>query len=439
MSAAPGRPQASSHPLGGQAHGAVGAGMNTARTIAPAGEGHPLVIIGAGLAGWTTVREFRKLDTTTPVLLITADSGDFYAKPSLSNALAQKRALAQLITTPAATMAANHKVTLHAHTRVVSIDPVAQTITSSGGSFEYRQLVLATGAQAVRFPLAGNAADQVLSVNSLSDFATFHARLTNPPIGPDRSGPDSTEGHAKQVLIMGAGLIGCEFANDLIAAGYRVNVVDPASGPLAALLPRQASEELGAKLAALGVRWHFGATVKAVSRSLNRTSNTARPTLKVELSSGETQFADVVLSAIGLRADTSLAQAAGLACERGIMVDQQLRTSAPNVYALGDGAQYASADQRTLPYVMPIMNAAKALALTLSGAPTDLAFPLMPVVIKTPALPIVVAAPAPDTAVWHLVEPGLWHALGPQGRPCGFVLTGQQTPRRTEQTKLLAG
>ena len=95
-----------------------------------------------------------------------------------------------------------------------------------------------------------------------------------------------------------------------------------------------------------------------------------------------------MLSAIGLRADTRLAGAAGLACERGIVVDACLQTSAPGIYALGDCAQYASAGQRTLPYVMPIMNAAKALAATLAGTPTPVVFPLMPVSVKTPALPI---------------------------------------------------
>ena len=64
----------------------------------------PLIIIGAGLAGWTTAREFRKLDSTTPVLLIAADGGHFYAKPSLSNAFAQKRTPEQLVSTPAAKM-----------------------------------------------------------------------------------------------------------------------------------------------------------------------------------------------------------------------------------------------------------------------------------------------------------------------------------------------
>ena len=96
----------------------------------------------------------------------------------------------------------------------------------------------------------------MISVNSLDDFAIFHASLTNPSIGPDRSGPDSTVSREKQVLIMGAGLIGCEFANDLTASGLQVSVVDPAARPMATLLPQEASEELRAALAKHGVGWH---------------------------------------------------------------------------------------------------------------------------------------------------------------------------------------
>jgi rubredoxin-NAD+ reductase len=110
----------------------------------------PLVIVGAGLAGWTTAREFRKLDTTTPVQLVTADSGDFYAKPTLSNAFGQKRSPEQLVTTVAADMAANLQVQLHAHTTVQSIDTAARTLelvqTGAVQTLAYRQLVLATGA-----------------------------------------------------------------------------------------------------------------------------------------------------------------------------------------------------------------------------------------------------------------------------------------------------
>jgi len=388
----------------------------------------PLVVIGAGLAGWTTVREFRKLDTTTPVLLVTADSGDFYAKPSLSNAFAQGKGPAQLVSTPADKMAATLGVSLLPHTRVSAIDTAAKTVTTPAGAQAYRQLVLATGAQPIRVPLDGNAADEVLSVNSLQDFAAFHARLQHATARPDR-----------HVLIMGAGLIGCEFANDLAQAGYRVSVVDPSARPLAALLPEAASGALQEALQALGVRFYWGSTVRAVNAA------TAGPDpLTVSLASGEDVAASCVLSAIGLRADTALAQAAGLRVDRAIVVDTRLQTSAEGVYALGDGAQYASAASAlsvhgsTLPYVMPIMAAARALAANLAGTPTALVFALMPVSVKTPALPLVVAPPKPGTrGQWNAPVPGIWQWLDDAGLQRGFVLAGAQTTQRMAQSKLV--
>ena len=388
---------------------------------------HPIIIIGAGLAGWTTAREFRKLDPTTPLLLITADAGDFYAKPSLSNALAQGRGPAQLVSTPAAKMAASLNVTLQAQTRVLAIDPANRVVSTPHGEFRYGQLVLATGAQPIRLPLAGDAAHEVLSVNSLDDFALFHARLTAQSADTPEAAP------AKRVLIMGAGLIGCEFANDLAASGHQVTVVDPSAGPMAALLPPDASAQLRTALTAQGVNWHFGSTVQSVQHT-----NGATPALHIVLSNGPPARVDIVLSAIGLRADTTLAQAAGLACERGIVVNTTLQTSAAHVYALGDGAQYASAGSRTLPYVMPIMQAAKALAATLAGRPTEVLFGLMPVAIKTPALPIVVAPPAPGSpGDWHSAEPGIWQFIDPQTQVRGFALTGTQTSQRAAQARLV--
>ena len=391
----------------------------------------PLVIIGAGLAGWTTVREFRKLDTTTPVVLVTTDNGDFYAKPSLSNAFGQKRSPAQLVTTPAAKMAETQNVTLMAHTRVDAIDTATQTLQLShagaSSALAYSQLVLALGAQPIRVPVQGNAADQVRSINSLDDFSSFHSALS-----PHAESADSSEIDSKTVLIMGAGLIGCEFANDLLQAGHTVHVVDPATRPLALLLPEGAGLQLQQALAALGVAWHFGATVQAVDTDATR--------LAVRLSDGSVVDADAVLSAIGLRADTTLATAAGLLCERGIVVDELLQTSAAHVYALGDCAQYASAGQRTLPFVMPIMNAARALAATLAGTATPLVFPLMPVSVKTPALPLVVSTAHPAQAgQWQAdaeVADGIWRFLDPEGAQRGFVLAGKHTARRMELAKL---
>jgi rubredoxin-NAD+ reductase len=382
----------------------------------------PIVVLGSGLAGWTTVRELRKLEQAAPVTVITADGGDFYAKPSLSNAFAQGKRPEQLVNTAAAKMAETLGVTLLPHTRVEAIDRAAHAVVTGKGPIAYNRLVIATGARPIRVPLEGDAAQLVLSVNSLDDFATFHAQL--------RPGA--------RVAIMGAGLIGCEFANDLATAGLRVSVIDPSTRPLAALLPEQASEALRLALHALGVGWHFGTTVLSVHRD--------GEALRLELANGESIAADVVLSAIGLRADTALAQAAGLVCERGIVVDSTLATSDADIFALGDCAQYAAgrwvdgpiAGGRSLPYVMPIMNAARVLAARLAGRADTLAFPLMPVSVKTPALPLVVASPAvAGSGQWHGPEEGLWHFIDDSGLARGFVLAGKQTARRADMSSRL--
>jgi rubredoxin---NAD+ reductase len=170
---------------------------------------NPIIIIGAGLAGWTTAREFRKLDATTPVVMITADSGDFYAKPTLSNAFAQKKAPEQLVVTPAAKMAETQNVILMAHTRVLRIDPYVKTITTEKDgiqqSFDFSSLVLATGAMPIRVPIAGDAAEQVLSVNSLNDFSSFYKALK---LTSSRriDCVDCYENNSKKITIMGAGL-----------------------------------------------------------------------------------------------------------------------------------------------------------------------------------------------------------------------------------------
>ncbi len=386
----------------------------------------PLVIVGAGLAAWTVARELRKLDVQRRIVMLSNDSADFYAKPTLSNALAQKRSSDQLVTTPAAKMAETLQVQLLPHTRVHSLDTLARTLTyddatGQARSLHYGDLVLATGADPIRLPMAGSAAAQVQSVNHLQDLARFHQVLGAAP---------------KTVLVIGAGLIGCEFANDLLIGGYGVHVVDPSPRPLALLLPAAAGEQLQEALQGQGLAWHLGTTVQC----LDADASSGR--LHATLADGSSLQVDAVLSAVGLRANTALAGAAGIACERGIVVDAYLQTSAARVYALGDCAQYASAGARVLPYVMPIMNAAKALAATLAGQPTELVFPLMPVAVKTPALPIVVAAPHPAQSGQWMQDEGLEHGAGgawrfvdEAGYQRGFVLTGKQASRRMELAK----
>jgi rubredoxin-NAD+ reductase len=379
----------------------------------------PVLIIGSGLAGWTVAKEFRKLDATTPLLMLTAEMGDFYAKPALSNALAQNKVPTQLVTTAADKMVSTLGVTLLQNTVVTRIDAKTQEVETSKGSFGYRQLVLATGAQPIQLPLLGNATNEVVCVNSLNDYEVFRAKLS----------PNA------RVLIMGAGLIGCEFANDLAATGYRVSVVDLTMGPLNSLLPADASMQLKNALAGAGVAWQLGTSVQSLSRD-------AAGALHALLANGERIDADVVLSAVGLKPDCEMAAASGIHCERGVVVDRQLQTNLDHVYALGDNTQYAAESNggisRTLPYVMPIMNAAKALAQTLTGQATAVQFPVMPVAVKTPVLPLVIVPPAPATAgAWQAMNEGVWRFVDTAGKMRGFVLAGQQTAQRAALIKLI--
>ena len=329
----------------------------------------PLVIVGSGLAGYNLAREFRKLDKETPLVVVSRDHAGFYSKPMLSNALAGKKTAATLVMKAAEKMREELNATLLTHTGLKRLDTAAQTVEfSNGETLHYRDLALALGADPIRLPLAGDAEPEVMSVNDLDDYARFAERL---------------EG-ADTVAILGGGLIGCEFANDLLHRGVAPTVIDVAGTLLSRLLPPQASERLQGKLEAAGVAFRLGVSVSRVDRDGNG--------YQLTLSDGSRLFADRVLSAIGLKPRTSLAAEAGIATQRGITTDRLLATSAPHVYALGDCAEVAGL---SLPFVLPLMAQTRALAATLAGTPTPVVYPAMPVTVKTPACPTVVCPPLP--------------------------------------------
>jgi len=336
----------------------------------------PIIIIGAGMAGYTAARELRKLDKDVPLTVITADDGGFYSKPMLSNAFAQKKLPAQLITQNATQLAAQIGATILTATRVEGIDIAGKTLSTSAGALEYDKLVLAVGAHPIRLPLEGDGAEQVMSVNHVEDYARFRQVL------------EMTEaGRQARVTILGAGLIGCEFADDLASGGHAVTLVDPNPLPLAALAAPALSEGLRAALVERGIVLHLGTTANRIDQ--------AAGALKVSLANGGNIETDIVLSAVGLRPSLTLAQAAGLATGRGIVVDAYGRTSAPDIYALGDCAEYTEADgaTRIMPYIAPLMNAARAIARTLTGTPTAIDLKPAPVIVKTPCYPLALVPP----------------------------------------------
>lgn len=373
-----------------------------------------ITIIGSGLAGYTVIREIRKLDKTIPITLITKEPGYFYSKPMLSTALASKKEASQLISTAADGMASQLDINILAETEVSAIQIDKQQIVTNQGSIPYSKLVLALGADQIRLPLQGSAAAEVLTVNDLEDYAKFRQQI---------------EGK-KRIAILGAGLIGCEFANDLVLSTYEVDVIDMAPQALGRLLPEEASLELSSKLESAGVRWHFNTTIQSIDHH--------ESALKISLANGTTLTCDAVLSAIGLRPRLDLAKAAGIQTHTGIVVNRELETSVKNIYSLGDCAEV---DGLVLPYVMPIMQAARALAPNLLGQKTVLSYPAMPVMVKTPSLPTIVSTPPKDAVgAWKVkrIDGGLEARFQSEdGQLLGFALMGAATSQRAAFTKEL--
>ena len=373
-----------------------------------------IVIIGSGLAGYTLIREIRKLDKAVPITLITREPGYFYSKPMLSTALASKKEASQLITTASEGMASQLGIDILAQTDVSAIDTAAQKLQTSAGPISYGKLVLALGADQIRIPLEGNAVSEVLTVNDLEDYEKFRKVIVG----------------KKKVAILGAGLIGCEFANDLALGGFEIDVIDLAPQVLGRLLPEPAAKALQDKLSEAGVRWHFSTTVQTINRNGDA--------LEMKLANGHSISCDVALSAVGLKPRLDLANAAGIKTGAGIQVNRHLETSSSNIYSLGDCAEV---DGLVLPYVMPIMQAARALAPTLLGQVTALNYPAMPVMVKTPALPTVVSPPAKGAdGQWKtaVIEGGIEARFEtPEGKLLGFALMGTATSQRATLTKEL--
>ena len=338
---------------------------------------NPVVIVGSGLAGYAVARELRKLNTEIPIVMVSADHGGFYSKPMLSNALSSGKTPESILNSDAVQMASQLKITIRPHCRVTAIDQHERAVILAGGEkIFYDQLVLALGADQVSLPLSGYGVAKILTVNDLDDYKKFRDALAG----------------KKRVSIIGAGLIGCEFANDLAATGYHVDVIDISAQPLGRLLPPAGGAFIQQKLEASGAVFHLNATTQSVDQVRERLCVTFANDASIET--------DIVLSAVGLRPRTQLAAAAGIPVNRGILVNRLLQTQFSNIYALGDCAEV---EGKVLPFVMPITHAARALAATLSGNPTPVLYPAMPVIVKTPSCPTVVSPP--DFSIkgeWHV-------------------------------------
>ena len=363
-----------------------------------------IVIVGSGLAGYSVAREVRRRDKTAQLVVVTADDGHFYSKPTLSEAFQLGIPLPELSSRSAEGMAAQIKGEVWTDTPVDHIDLARRTLGTTRGDLRYDKLVLALGAEPILPPIDAGSLSRVLTVNDLRDYRRFREAA-----------------HLKKVVaILGAGLIGCEFANDLVHAGFEVKVIDIAGTPLNRLLPDPNGRYLRDALQQAGVQWHLGTGVRTIERHGGG--------VQIVCTNGDRLDADIVLSAIGLRPRTALARKAGLVVERGISADAALRTSNPDVYALGDCAEVRGL---WLPYVAPIVPAAKVVAANLTGESALVRYAPMPVIVKTPACPSIACPPPPGvTGEWKTSsDAGGIQSLfrDASGLLRGFALSGAPT------------
>lgn len=370
------------------------------------------LIIGAGYAGYSLAKELRKLDPNRTILLISSDSADYYSKPLLSNGFSKQKSAAELIQKTTEQMAAELNISIWPFCHAKRIDATQHQLDTDKGLLHYQQLVLATGASPVKLPLPAATEGLVWSVNDLTDYQKFL---------------ELSQGKRK-ITVLGAGLVGIEYANDLALAGFQVDVIALEQQPLAQLLPPELGQVLQQQLKAAGVQFYWGSAIAEAKR--------VEQQLQLVLADGRHLETELILSAVGLKPKLELAAAARIDCGKGIKVNQNLATSVADIYALGDCAEVCGYN---LMYIQPIGLSAKALALTLTGQQTAVQFPVMPVIVKSPALAVVSwPAPSQQQGEWTFEGQGQdWVAKyqNNAGVLLGFALTGKMVAQRLRLAK----
>ncbi|ANQ85654.1 rubredoxin [Azoarcus olearius] len=338
-----------------------------------------VVIVGAGTAGWSAAEALRALDPAVPITLISACAADRYHKPELSIALSRGDDRAGLVRESAAAAARRLGVRLLPETYVVGLSPALHQLRTTRGTLPYTRLVLAQGARPALPPSLP--AELCWRVNDLAGWSGLRNCL---------------DGSARRVAIVGAGMVGCELAEDFARAGHAVTLLDVNDAPLAALLPAPATDRLRQALEAQGVCFVGGARVAEVRAAADGSKQ-----LRTE--QGLQLEVDEIVAATGLVTDGRLARGAGLAFERGIVVDpRSLRTSAEDVYALGDCISMEGAPCR---FIEPIARQAEVIAHAVLGRPHAGYAHQQPVIrLKTRSLPIALHGQPCNGGDWKVLE-----------------------------------
>jgi 3-phenylpropionate/trans-cinnamate dioxygenase ferredoxin reductase subunit len=272
-------------------------------------------IVGGGLAGAKAAEALRDKDFDGHLVVFAAEEHLPYERPPLSKEyLAGKKGLADF-TTASSSWYRDHHVELQLGTEVEAINPAAHTVALPDGStVRYDKLLLATGSQSRRLPIAGADANGVHYLRTVDDAEALNSALAE----------------GSSLAVVGAGWIGLEVAAGARERGVDVTVVETAELPLLNALGRECGEVFAALHREHGVDLRLGASVAEITTAGGRATG-------LTLADGSSVNADAVLVAVGAAPNIALAEQAGLAVgDGGVLVDSSLRTSDPDIFAVGD-------------------------------------------------------------------------------------------------------
>jgi len=325
-----------------------------------------VVIVGGGTAAWTVAEALREQSEEISIAIVSQCEADRYDKPLLSVAIARNLSLNELVKESGAAAAQRLNVSLFSKVTAISLRSAAHVVRTTLGNFHYKNLVIAQGAQSVLPSMLKP--EYCWRINHLSQYVQFRESLGT---------------GSRRVLVIGAGLIGSELANDLALGGHSVTLTDLAARPLERLLSdAKRSEALLKAWENLPIEFIGSTEVLAVKK--NQTGG-----YDVSMSLGRNLSADAIVVATGLRTCDRLAASADLSYNNGIVVDPvSLRTSASDIYALGD---CVTINGETSRYIEPISRQARTIASQIVG---DTLIPYVnqriPIRIKTSSMPMTV-------------------------------------------------
>lgn len=308
----------------------------------------PLVVIGAGQAGFQLADSLRQAGFAEPIFLIGEEEHAPYHRPPLSKAfLKEAKTADSLFVRPQAYLTAN-RIELILGLRATAIDRPEKRVRLAGGQqVAYDRLVLATGVRNRQMDVPGAALAGVVNLRTIVDATHLRDQLVG----------------AEHVVIIGAGFIGLEVAAVVRGQGVHITVVEAADRPMQRAVGPQTSAFFRRAHESAEVSFRFGASVVRLHGEEGRVRS-------VELDDGDKLHADVVLVAIGVVANSELAAEAGLAVAGGIVVDAFLGTADPHISAIGDCALHPNSFAPHPVRIESVQNAvdqARALAARLGG------------------------------------------------------------------------